>query len=477
MNAASAASAPAEANNTREALYVNLRDDVYVDHELNNREFDDPAYIEVLAGQIEETGGLLQGIGIYTTPPERMTEHGKKYELGTGFQRTKALNLLAEQHGDDRWITSVLATLKHGATAAERHVDQLIENLGRKDLTPMETALAFLKALNDKAAGMTTTSLAKSINWPVPSVSNYVKVARDLCPEVIALVLAHDKNPKTGLSFSHAKEIVAIDPKLDATQQKILAEAGTTLTYGEFVNKINETYKQAKVSTDEAPKAEGTETPSTTSQQKAATSIRSNVLNEKYIPKLIKDLPTLTGEAKIRQEARIDALKFVLNQPGTELGASLAPWEAELQAQADAEKAQKEQDAAKAKYKRTLISLVETAIRDGAAAEANRTGAAVSFEEAMAKAKATVEASLAAAKEKGLENNMVLEGFPVESAAKFMEELGVAYTDHIKQKNDRAAAAKAAKEKKAAEEKAAAEAAAKGEAPVAPAAEAPAVQA
>ena len=475
----SAEQAAAEAAVVREMLNVNLRDDVYVDQELNNRELDDPIYTEHLAGLIEETGGLLEPIALYRTPPERLTEHKKPYELGFGYQRAKALNLLAEQHGDERWITSVPATLRENVSLAQRHVEQLIENLGRKDLSPMETALALQKAINDPQAKLNMTALAHSIRWPVPTVSNYLKVARLLIPEVVALVLA-DK-----LSWSAAKEIVAIEPTLDAKQQKMMAELGCTLPFAKFVEQLHETYKQNKPKTDEVStgNATGTTAAAPVSTQKAATSIRSNVLQEKYLKKLTDDLAALKGNDKIKQEARIDTMKFVLNQQGTELGAMLAPWEAALQEQADAEKAQNERDHATAKYKRSLITLIEAAIRAGTEAVLAGTGKPVDFDEAFARAKVTVEASLAAAKEKGLEENMLLEGFPIKSVDDFMAELHVAYNDHNKKKKERADAAKAAKDKKAADEKAAADAAAAGtaEAPAteaeAPATEAPVAEA
>lgn len=429
-----------------EAMIVDLND-VYVDQELNNREKDDPDYTARLASQIESTGGLLQPIGIYVTPPERKTEHGKPYELGFGFQRVKALNLLAEQHENPEWITAVSATLKDEASLAQRHVDQLIENLGRKDLTPMETALAFKKALDDTKAGLTMTELARKIAWPVPTVSNYLKVAGDLSPKVIDLVL-NDQ-----LTFSKAKEIVAIKPALSHEAQEQLAATGASMTHDEFVDHVKSTYKQTDTegAADEAAPANGDAAASP--QQRPAAGVRANVVRDKYLPKLLEDAKGLKGQALAVQNARIDTMKFILNEPATELGAALAPWEAELQAKADAEAATEAQTRERVKYVRALVTTIDKDIKAGAEA-ALEGKPPVTLAEAMARAKATVEADLAKAKESGLGDNMMPNGFPVESVDKFMEEVAAAHTDHLAKKKKQREAAAAAAAKREAEAKA-----------------------
>jgi len=421
-----------------EMLDVNLLTEVYVDEELNNRESRDPAYIEHLASLIESTGGLLQPIVVYRTPPERATEHGMKYELGSGYCRSAALKLLAEQHDNPAWVELVPAVLRRETSLAQRHIDQLIENLGRKNLSQMEEALAFKKAIGDAKANLTMTDLSKKINWPVSTVSNYLKVANDLIPEAQKLVLDGK------MTWSHAKEIVAIKPALTREQQIAEAELATKMSHADFVQHLAETYKQAATSTatDEAPAADGAPT-APTSQQKTATAIRSNVLKDKYLPKLTADLAVLKGTDALVQQARIDTLKFALNLGGTELGASLAPWEAELQAKADAEAADKERTHAKMKFIRKLITAIEHAIDEGAKA-AKAGGAPVDLPQAMAQARKTVEDSLAAGAQAGLEANMLPDGFPVESVDKFMEEVMFQYKDHGVKKAARAAAAAAA---------------------------------
>jgi len=429
-------------------LVVNLRDDVYIDEELNNREVKDPAYIEHLASLIESTGGLLQPIVIYATPKERLTEHNKKYELGQGYQRAAALALLAEQHGEEAWVTEVRASLRDVASLGQRHIEQLIENLGRKDLSPMETALAFKKAIDDPHSELTQVDLARKINWPAPTVSNYLKVANELCHEVQQLVLSGK------MQFSSAKELVAVKPALDKASQIQEAQLAVGMSVADFTTHLNDTYKQGTTSsaTDEAPAAEGASTE--TGKQKASVTIRAAVLKDKYIPKLEEDLKTLKGnDAKVMQ-ARIDTIKFVLQAGATDLGALLKPWEDELQKKAEAEAAQKDADSHEIKYIRKLISAMEDEFAKAPkqiAAGQTPTDRPTAFKQAQA----TVEASIAEGKKQGLEGGLVPEGFAIPDVNAFMQKLSAQYDDHLKKKDERVKAAAAAREKKEAEKKAA----------------------
>lgn len=176
-------------NQKAQAMDVDIVNEVYIDPEINNRELaDTPDETESLANSIETTGGLLQPIVVYVTPDARKTEHGMPYELGSGYRRCAALKHLAERNEDETWTAVVPAMVHERTEIADRHVHQLVENLQRKDLAPMEIALAFKRAIDDKSANLNQTELARKIAWPVPTVSNYLRVANNLTPEVQGMV-------------------------------------------------------------------------------------------------------------------------------------------------------------------------------------------------------------------------------------------------------------------------------------------------
>ena len=203
---------PSEAR--RQATMVDL-DDVYMDADLNNRfigDTDDET--KELAASIESTNGLLQPIGIAPTPESHKTSHDKPYELVWGFRRCRALRYLDECNGTNAWTKNVDAVLEEASTK-DRIVNQLIENLQRKDLNPMEVALSMKSALEDKEAGLNQTDLAKLIGMAVPTVSNYLKAATKLSTNIQGLVLAGK------LGWSHAKVIMGLD--IPTEQQEQLA--------------------------------------------------------------------------------------------------------------------------------------------------------------------------------------------------------------------------------------------------------------
>ncbi len=163
-------------NREANLLHVNIMTEVYIDPEINNRELADTEdETASLANSIESTAGLLQPIVVYATPDARRKEHGMPYELGSGYRRCAALKHLAVSLQDDSWVESVPAMIHEKTDIGERHIHQLVENLQRKDLKPMEIALAFHKAINDKAASLSQSEL------------NCSKSTCEKAPPVIAL--------------------------------------------------------------------------------------------------------------------------------------------------------------------------------------------------------------------------------------------------------------------------------------------------
>lgn len=450
--------------NVGQPIHVNILTDVYIDSELNNREIGDtPDETQELMLQIETCNGLLQPIGIYPTPDERKTEHPFPYELGFGYRRCAALKQLATDNEDPGWVTNVPAMLKEQASPAQRHLEQLIENLARKQLEPMETALALKKAIDDPAAGLSQTELAKKLGMKPSTLSNYLKAANELDPAVQGLVM--DKK----LTWSAAKEIAALG--LSADQQKTAAEIGCSLTYDDFVKHLNETYKADDEASDEAP-ATGTaaETTAPTPTQKTHTSVRAQTIKDKYIPHLEEALSKSQKESEKEKLAiRLDTLKFVLNVAGTELAAELSPWEQELQEKEAEGKLKTEQDRHEKAYVRKAITAINTILKQVPPATledgtANPNRKMATLPEALQKVREDVESQLAKAKADGVwvdgETPEMPQGFPVETVDSFMEKIATEFTAHEKKVAENAKVAHQKKLEKEAKEKAEAEAAA-----------------
>ena len=447
---------------TREAgkmIYVDLDEEVYIDPELNARETsvksDD---IEELAASIQQTGGLLQPIGIVPTSPDRKTEHGKPYELSYGYSRCAAFELLHEQNSEYGWKKSVPAMV-HEVDESRRLVDQLIENLYRKNMNPMEVALQFKRVLaNDPE--MSQKRLAQMIGYSDVVVSQYLSVT-NLCDEVQSLVLAEK------LSYSAAREIASID--LPKDQQITVAELGCNLPFGEFVSQLKETYKKGdgETSGGDTTTADATTAGGTSSGQKSlAEGIRTKVIKEKYLPKF-QALLAETKNAKEKQEMeiRIDTARFFLKENGTDIGTKLAPWEEELIKDQKSKEEKEERDRLRKKFIRSSVVMVNKIISEEPPPEAEvRTKKNV--QQALAEIQNTVKSELkkGAEQDPPLPTGTMPAGFIVDDVDKLMQEIHQAWKDAEASKAEKKKEAVKKKEEEKKKAEAEAEEAAKGEA-------------
>lgn len=446
-----------------EYVHVNILTEVYIDAELNNRELaDSEEEIEQLALAIESTDGLLQPIGIYPTPDSRLTEHNMPYELGYGYRRCAALKFLATQNDPDdpvnsRWVTQVPAKIKAKASIAQRHLDQLIENLMRKDLNPMEVALTFKKILDDPQSDLSQADLARRIGWKPATLSNYLKAANELDGTVQDLIMSSE------LTWSKGRLIASLG--LPAEQQRELATIGTGMTQQEFEDHVSSTYKKEDAAED--TKADGEQTGTTTegagtkSTQKIHTAVRADVLRTKYLPHLEETAKTTKDKnEKAKIAIQMDTMKFILNEQGTELGASLAPWEAELEKKKEEEKAANEEKSRRGKYVRQAVLLINKKLKetppvtlpDGSP---NPNRALPTLPQALQQIRASVEADLKKGADEGHPENTLIQGFKIDGVDQFMQEISEAYAANQKKAADNAA--KKAAEKQEAENKEAAE--------------------
>lgn len=428
-------------------MYVNLDEDVYVDPELNARETSvDQEKVEKIAASIQQTNGLLQAIGIVPTTPERKTEHGKPYELSYGYTRCAALEFLHEQNPDYGWRKDVPAMV-HEVDETRRLMDQLIENLFRHDMNPLEVALQFKRVLaNDPE--MSQKRLGQMIGYSDAVVSQYLSLTK-LCDDVQNLVLA-DK-----LSYSAAREIASLD--LPKEQQIVAAELGCNLPFGEFVSKLKETYRKGDdgTATDAAPAADGAAAPSADGSQKAtAEGIRAKVIKEKYVPKFQAMFDEAKGKEKEEMRIRLDTARFFLREDGTEIGTKLAPWEEALVQEQKAKEEGEERARLRKKFIRQAVVMVNKIISEEPPPEAEvRTKKNV--QQALAEIQNTVKAELKKGQDQTppLPANTMPAGFVVDNVDALMQEIHQAWKDSETTKaNKKAEAAKKKEEEKKKEE-------------------------
>lgn len=157
------------------------------------RRFDDEG-LEELARSIKETG-ILQ--------PVLVTRDGDRFRILAGERRARAARLAG--------LTRVPVLVKEGLEDRDHLLLALVENVQRRDLTPMEEADAYWH-LKDKF-GMTQEEIAERVGKDRTTVSNAMRLLK-LPAEVRAQV-------EDGLlSAGHARALLALP---SAADQELLA--------------------------------------------------------------------------------------------------------------------------------------------------------------------------------------------------------------------------------------------------------------
>lgn len=146
--------------------------------------------VDLLATSIQEVG-ILQ--------PLRVEQgDGGFYLLKIGHRRLAA----AQQLG----MTQVPAIVDSDlAVGVARPIQQLVENIQRRDLNPLEEAAA-LRGILDASKGMTQDELAAKVGRSRPAVTNLLRIL-DTVPAVQAYVASGE------LTAAHAKAIAGLPPK------------------------------------------------------------------------------------------------------------------------------------------------------------------------------------------------------------------------------------------------------------------------
>ena len=188
-------------DNNGEVVYLYL-DDIIPNRFQPREVFDDQALKE-LAVSIKEHG-VIQPIIV------RKVEN--KYEIIAGERRYKASTMAG--------LTKIPAIVKDLDDKESSKV-ALIENLQRKDLTPIEEARTYQKIL-ELEDGMTQEQLAATMGKTQSSVSNKLRLL-DLPDEIQDALL------KEKISERHARSLLSIEDKNDQIKMmdKVIAEKMT----------------------------------------------------------------------------------------------------------------------------------------------------------------------------------------------------------------------------------------------------------
>lgn len=186
-------------------------DKIQVDPEQVRRTFREESE-EGLAQSIREVGMLHP---ILVTP----LEDGETYRLVSGERRLRAARLL----GESMVPALILRELPASATCI-----QLIENLQREDLNPIERALG-IRALMEKE-GLSKAAAAARLGVPRTTLTDWLDVL-DLEPRYQAALVENFMGRDSPLTLSHVAEAKALAARLGSPKMvSVLLDA--VLEYG-----------------------------------------------------------------------------------------------------------------------------------------------------------------------------------------------------------------------------------------------------
>ena len=197
-------------NNNEDNKIVYLRIDDIMPNRFQPREVFDETGLEELADSIKEHG-VIQ--------PIIVRQVGNKYELIAGERRTKASALAG--------LTTIPAIIKNMDDRESAKVS-LLENLQRKNLTPIEEARTYKRIL--ELDNMTQEDLAKTMGKSQPMVANKLRLLA--LPEEV-----QDALLKNQISERHARSLLNVKDK--QTQLRLLERIkNERLTVRELDNEI-----------------------------------------------------------------------------------------------------------------------------------------------------------------------------------------------------------------------------------------------
>lgn len=404
-------------------------DEIFVNVETNIREQYDEDELANLQANIEAVGGILVSLHVVEVEPTETTE-SKSYALVSGFRRAMALTELGET--DPNFLEDIPVRIIEPQTSGGLKLSQLIENIQRANLTPLEKARGFEQAMGDEVAGLSQKDVARLLGISETAVSQHLRLLQ--LPDLIKDMLDEGE-----ISFSHARTIMYQVPQ---DQWPIAAKLAATMTIGDFVRRVESRYGAPEDS--EGVGAGALEE----NVQRAASMIRAQKLKKVYLPYFYQQFKEAkTAQEKAEWVLRLDTIKWMMQDSTTVLAGLVKPYDEQLAAEEEAQSASKKTDQAMKKYLREkmgdLRKFRKTVPADG---EMKTT-----LTEDLAAIRAAVTKLIG---EKDYEKRV---GFTLESVDTFMELLAKTWADDLKKKEeDRQKRAKKRAEKEAIDAKIAA---------------------
>jgi ParB family chromosome partitioning protein len=218
--------------------------------------------VRVDAGELEELAASIAELGVLD-PVKVTSQADGRYRLVWGQRRV----LASRQAGKLRIPAIIEPAGAIDEKGGRRSIEQLTENLQRKDLNAIEEAVALREVL-DADATLTQTELAKRLGRSAPWVSNTLRLL-DTDPVI-------QEGVRVGtITASHAKALVVLEPK---EQRRLAERIKTGLSSHQLENEISWKVQEA--------------------QQRNATAART----EKAVPKVIAALEAaaVPKAAKVR---------------------------------------------------------------------------------------------------------------------------------------------------------------------------------
>lgn len=173
--------------------------------------------VSELEGLIDNQG-LLQPIGVY---PE-----DEKFKLIFGSRRLAACKNLG-------W-KAIPAQVFKKMSASDEFLSKFGENSGREDLSPMEEAKAFRRAIDEKLA--TPKDLAKFLKKTPGYISQRLQLLK--LPEEVQKAVEEAR-----ISFAHAREISRVDDEKKQVKLLTKAERMSTPELKDYIDSFDDTNK------------------------------------------------------------------------------------------------------------------------------------------------------------------------------------------------------------------------------------------
>ncbi|UTX51204.1 ParB/RepB/Spo0J family partition protein [Candidatus Saccharibacteria bacterium TM7i] len=197
----------------------------------------DPVALEELSASIKEHGVLqpilVTPLGGSVDPDEALTS-GAKYQIVAGERRFRASKMAGLKE-----IPVVIRTM------SDQHQLEvsLIENIQRRDLNAIETAVGYAK-LRDQF-NLTNEQIAKRVNKSVSAVVNTMRLLK--LPQDVATLIAEGK-----LTEGQARPLIGQDPVfLSEIVPKIVAEGWSARKIEQYISDVKRSGEEAAEKNDD----------------------------------------------------------------------------------------------------------------------------------------------------------------------------------------------------------------------------------